>query len=177
MRIAVTGHRDLTARSALAVEAWIRDLLGSHAPGLVGVSCLAEGADQIFARVVLELGGTLEAVVCAADRRRALPATARELYDRLLGAAARTRRLPFAESTSHAHEAANLVMLEAVDELIAVWDGRPARGRGGTAEVVDEARRRGIPVRLVWPPGSARSSAYGRAAFDRFVINSYAAGK
>lgn len=157
-RIAVTGHRDLTPRSAFTVEARIRELLGSRAPEFVGVSCLAEGVDQIFANVVLELGGTLEAVVCAADRRHALPVSARALYDRMLAAATVIRRLPFSSSTSHAHQAANAVMLESVDELIAVWDGRPAAGRGGTAEVVEEARRRGIPVHRVWPPGSARSS-------------------
>ncbi|MEO3822235.1 hypothetical protein [Actinomadura sp. B10D3] len=157
-RIAVTGHRDLTPRSARTVEARIRELLGSRAPEFVGVSCLAEGTDQIFAAVVLELGGTLEAVVCAADLPDALPASARAPYDRMLAAATVVRRLPFASSTSHAHEAANAVMLESADEVIAVWDGRPAAGRGGTAEVVDEARRRGIPVHRVWPPGTARSS-------------------
>ncbi|WP_433464368.1 hypothetical protein [Spirillospora sp. CA-128828] len=157
-RIAITGHRDLTAQSARTVEAQIRDLLDPHAPELVGVSCLAEGVDQIFATVVLELGGTLEAVVCAADRHHDLPASARGLYDRMLAEATEIHQLPFARSTSYAHQAANLVMLESAEELIAVWDGRPASGRGGTAEVVEEARRRGIPVRLVWPPGSARSS-------------------
>jgi hypothetical protein len=32
------------------------------------------------------------------------------------------------------------------DILLAVWDGQAARGRGGTAEVVDYAIRRGVPV-------------------------------
>ncbi len=30
--------------------------------------------------------------------------------------------------------------------LIAVWDGKPARGRGGTAEIVDYARSKGISI-------------------------------
>lgn len=47
------------------------------------------------------------------------------------------------------------------DLMIAVWDGQPARGRGGTGEIVDLALRRGkpvihvpidaaAPVRLLW---------------------------
>ncbi|HZZ31301.1 MAG TPA: DUF4231 domain-containing protein, partial [Phenylobacterium sp.] len=32
------------------------------------------------------------------------------------------------------------------DLLLAIWDGEPARGRGGTADVVDHAIRRGVPV-------------------------------
>jgi hypothetical protein len=40
--------------------------------------------------------------------------------------------------------------------LVAVWDGQPAAGKGGTADIVDYARRHGIEVRIVWPPGTSR---------------------
>lgn len=43
-----------------------------------------------------------------------------------------------------------------VDELIAVWDGKPARGYGGTADVVAYAERTGVPVRVLWPEGASR---------------------
>jgi hypothetical protein len=36
------------------------------------------------------------------------------------------------------------------DILIAVWDGEPARGRGGTANVVEYAQRQRRPILLVW---------------------------
>ena len=52
--------------------------------------------------------------------------------------------------------AASQSMLDLVDTLIAVWDGQPARGYGGTADVVNEARRRGTPVLIVWPDGASR---------------------
>lgn len=38
----------------------------SHLAWSAGVTCLARGADQIFARVVLDLGGTVEVVLPAA---------------------------------------------------------------------------------------------------------------
>jgi hypothetical protein len=42
-----------------------------------------------------------------------------------------------------------------VDRL-AIWDGRPARGYGGTADVVAEAQREGLPVVVLWPEGAQR---------------------
>jgi hypothetical protein len=46
-------------------------------------------------------------------------------------------------------------MLARTDRLYAVWDGKPARGYGGTADVVAEAEKRGIPVTVIWPSLSA----------------------
>jgi hypothetical protein len=39
-------------------------------------------------------------------------------------------------------------MLDRIDVLLALWDGKPARGRGGTAEIVRRAHDLGLPV--VW---------------------------
>ena len=47
-------------------------------------------------------------------------------------------------------------MLRHADELWAVWDGKPARGYGGTADVVACARENGVPVRVIWPAGARR---------------------
>jgi hypothetical protein len=40
--------------------------------------------------------------------------------------------------------------------LLAVWDGTPSQGVGGTADVVAFAGERGVPTAVVWPPGSRR---------------------
>ncbi|WP_395746493.1 hypothetical protein [Prosthecobacter sp.] len=48
-----------------------------------------------------------------------------------------------------------IVMLEAVDVLIAVWDGEPPRGPGGTAQMVAQARAMGIPVLHIQPQDGA----------------------
>ena len=52
--------------------------------------------------------------------------------------------------------AASKLMIETADELYAVWDGKPARSYGGTADVVAYARERGTPVRVIWPDGAQR---------------------
>jgi hypothetical protein len=155
-RIAISGHRRLPGLTADLVETAIRGTLAEAAPSVTGISCLADGADQIFARAVTDLGGGLEAVIPADQYRDGLPADSHPEYDRLLAKAAAVRRLPFAEPTSESYMAASKLMIDAADELIAVWDGQPARGYGGTADVVAYAREHGKPVHVIWPPGAQR---------------------
>jgi hypothetical protein len=123
---------------------------------LTGLSSLADGADQIFARAIIDVGGRIEVIVPAALYRDGLPEEARPEYDRLLVLAAEIHRMPFGESSSESHMAASEFMIDHADELYAVWDGQPARGYGGTADVVAYARQRGIPVRVIWPEGAER---------------------
>ena len=155
-RIAISGHRGFAAATTRLVDEAVRAELTRHAPDVTGISCLADGADQIFARAVTDLGGILEAVIPADGYREGLPADSHPEYDALLARAALVRRLPFTESTTESHMAASKLMLSAADELYAVWDGKPSRGYGGTADVVAYARERGTPVRVIWPDGAQR---------------------
>jgi hypothetical protein len=52
--------------------------------------------------------------------------------------------------------AASELMLGLAGQLWAVWDGQPARGRSGTADVVAAARASGLPIRIIWPHGAHR---------------------
>ncbi len=155
-RIAISGHRGLPATTARLIDQAIRSALAQHAPDVTGITILADGADQIFARAVTDLGGRLEAVIPATEYRAGLPAEAHPEYDRLLAHALDVRRLPFTESTSESHMAASKLMIDEADELYAVWDGQPARAYGGTADVVAYAREQGTPVRVIWPHGAER---------------------
>ena len=155
-RIAISGHRGLPGSTAGLVDEAIRGTLAGAGPGVTGISCLADGADQIFARAVTDLGGSLEAIIPAGQYREVLPADSHPEYDRLLAQAAAVRCLPFTRPTSESYMAASRLMIDAADELIAVWDGQPARGYGGTADVVAYARQHGKPVRVIWPPGAQR---------------------
>ena len=161
MRIAITGHRGLPAATERLVDRDIRDNLAADAAegDLVGVSNLADGADQIFARAVLDAGGRLEVIVPAAHYRDGLPEAAHAGYDTLLSDASKVHRLGYVESTEEAHMAASQAMLASAERLYAVWDGKPARGYGGTADVVAEAEQRGIPVIVIWPEGASRDEA------------------
>jgi hypothetical protein len=123
---------------------------------LVGVSSLADGADQLFAEAILALGGSLEVVLPTARYRESLPAESLPAYDRLLARATAVERLDYEDSTSEAYTTAGRVVVHRSDVLVAVWDGHPARGPGGTGDVVAYARERGVPVEVVWPRGAER---------------------
>jgi hypothetical protein len=155
-RIAISGHRGLSSATTDLVDSAIRAALTEHARDLNGISCLADGADQIFARAVTDAGGRLDVIIPAAQYRGGLPGSARAEYDRLLAQASAVHRLAFAEPTPEAHMAASELMVGNADELYAVWDGKPARGYGGTADVVRYAREHGTPVRVIWPDGASR---------------------
>ncbi|GAA0544156.1 hypothetical protein GCM10010172_27150 [Paractinoplanes ferrugineus] len=159
-RVAVSGHRglpsDVEAYVAAEIGHELRRLTADHHQ-LVGVSCLADGADQIFARAVLAAGGTLEAVIPADDYRAGLPPQARAGLDDLLNRATAVLRCPHPRSTPTAYMDASRLMIDRADRLIAVWDGRPARSFGGTGDVVDYAREKSIPTVVIWPPGVTRT--------------------
>jgi hypothetical protein len=157
MQIAITGHRELPEPTADLVDTAVRQWLDERvdtAP--TGLTCLADGADSIFARAVLDANGSLVVVVPAAEYRDGLPTEHHPAYDALIRRAAEVVRLGHRESTSESHMDASMYMLDRADMLLAVWDGEPARGYGGTADVVKVAEQRGIPVTVIWPEGASR---------------------
>jgi hypothetical protein len=156
-RIGITGHRDLPdatcklVAAAIAIE--LRGLGSVH-----GFSSLAEGADQIFAEQVLKLGGALTAVIPSADYGRSFETSAgKATYRRLRAQATEAIELPFRSSSGEAYLAAGQRVVGLADQLLAVWDGTPSRGVGGTADVVAFAEERGVPTTVLWPPGSRRA--------------------
>ena len=166
MRIGVTGHINLSPETARLVASELhahltekmRDGSGA-ARAMVGVSCLAPGADSVFAEVLLSLGGRLEVILPSADygRARLGPADAATFEDLIRRASSvRTSNCEHAEPA--AFIAANNQMLDAIDHLVAVWDGdHQALLPGGTAHVVQTALSRDIPVTVIWPEGARRS--------------------
>jgi hypothetical protein len=156
-RIGISGHRGLPPPTVALVDAALRaELAGHHPDELIGVSCIADGADSLFAQAVLDRGGQLEVIIPAEQYRAGLPESHHPTYDRLLAAATTVHRMPHTESTSTAHMAASERMLDIVDQLMAIWDGQAARGHGGTADVVNEAQHRHTPVTVIWPNGATR---------------------
>ncbi|MBL8524234.1 MAG: hypothetical protein JNN20_11135 [Betaproteobacteria bacterium] len=168
--VGVTGHRlermpgadldkiritvaDLLSRVRLAAD----DVGGKHAahfasnkPHLRLVTALADGADTIAAEVALAAGWRLDACLPFARdeyERDFAEGEHRESFHRLLDQSAATFALSGTRADAGAsYEAVGHVLLDQVDILLALWDGEPGRGRGGTARVVAEAIARHIPV-------------------------------
>ncbi|MBE3204975.1 hypothetical protein IHE48_29265 [Frankia sp. CH37] len=155
--VGITGHRALSPAVEKYTVARTRRLLSRYPSGdLVGVSCLAEGTDSMFADLVLSLGGQLVVVVPAGNYRDFLPPEHRPVYDRLCVAASRVGKPLAPEVDLEALMSASRALVDEVDELIAVWDGEPARGYAGTGDVVAYARSRNKTVHVVWPAGVTR---------------------
>ena len=150
-----------------------RDCFAPGPPSLRFVSPIADGADQIAAELALELGWELQAILPFArdDYRATLAsASARERFDSLLARATCLLELPGDPDHSlDAYVMTGRATVAHCDLLIAVWDGKPPRGRGGTAEVVQLALTRGTAIIHVPldPRGEARLLW---AAFDPTVI-------
>src|SRR5690348_11265502 len=151
-----------SGRSLLERE---RDCFAPGPARLRFVSPIADGADQIAAEVALELGWELQVVLPfgRADYRASLAnPPARERFDALLGRASCILELPgHSVSQLDAYVMTGRATVAHCDLLIAVWDGLPPRGRGGTGEVVQLAITHGTavihlplqeaaPARLVW---------------------------
>ena len=157
-RIAITGHMNLTPDSVPLVYQAITGALALYAADeLTGISCIARGADSIFAQVVLDLGGKLEVLLPAAGYReqKVKPDHAPQ-FDELTRRATTVRVMPFSEANRVAYEATNEVLVSTCDTLFAVWDGQSGADKGGTESVVKYAHSRGVPVHIIWPQGVSR---------------------
>ncbi|GAA4450314.1 hypothetical protein [Phytohabitans houttuyneae] len=155
-RIGITGHARLAGdTAALVADAIAAELRKHEGDKLCGITCLCDGADQIFAQAVIERGGDLAVVLPADDYRERL--VDRDDFDRLLGKAAHVSRMPFRHSDRRAFKAASEEVLRQCELLLAVWDGLPSRKLGDTADVVGTARAQGLPVVVLWPAGAHRA--------------------
>ncbi|MFE0135702.1 hypothetical protein ACFWY6_29620 [Streptomyces sp. NPDC059037] len=157
MRVAITGHRGLSPEVEQQVRSALAEAVKAYDPAeLVGVSCIADGPDAWFAQAVLDHGGRIEVVLPAEQYRADLPDWHHPTYDELLRRASAVHRTGLDGSGSHAHMTGSELLVDQADTLLAVWDGQPARGYGGTADVVAYAEGKGVPVCVLWPEGATR---------------------
>lgn len=154
--VSVTGHRNL-GRSARRIARRVASecvRLREKYPTrkFVVVSPLAEGADRVVARIAVALLDARLVVPIPLPLRdphgylKDFPRSIKE-FKRMLGKAdaivlapSRSRDSKWRED-NHAREKqyawVGAYVAEHADILFAIWDGKPARGLGGTAQVVN----------------------------------------
>jgi hypothetical protein len=148
MKIGITGHQRLKDpldwdRVRLEMER----ILASFPQPLIGITSLAIGADQLFAEIILQQSGTFEAIIpFAGYELKFAEGDEREKYQHLLNRASRVEILHKIASEEHAYFEAGKRVVDLADTLVAVWDGKPAAGLGGTADVVAYAQQQGKTV-------------------------------
>lgn len=154
----MTRHQGLTPETEVLVSRALADEF-SGIRDLVGVTSLAEGADQLFADHVLATGGQLVVIIPAADYVATFSNdAARARSERVLAHASEVVPMPYETSSEGAYWAAGRQVVERCDRLLAVWNGKPAGGLGGTADVVMYARELGRPITVIWPVCARRIS-------------------
>ncbi|GEP01194.1 hypothetical protein [Methylobacterium haplocladii] len=145
-------------------------------PRLRLLSPLAEGSDRLVAEIALELGYELDVALPFARADYAKDFTdgaSRAAFERFLGpdtapAAYLALDGGRGDDEARSYEAVGRLVVRNCDLLIAVWDGRPAKGRGGTADIVRFSARFGppiwwidataaAPVRFIQTPADLRS--------------------
>lgn len=139
MRVGVSGHRDRDGADWDWVRAEIEAII-ARVDCEAGASCLAPGADLIFAEAILALGRPLIVMKPIAPTDNAADHREKELA--LIAAASEVRRIAGA-SPDEAFFNAGKAVVDDSDMMIFVWDGGPSRGLGGTADIVAYARDRG----------------------------------
>jgi SMODS and SLOG-associating 2TM effector domain 1 len=166
--VGVTGHQDLVADPRLehVIREQIRRIR-AHVPSadtevrLAVVSQLADGADRLLVRIVRkeaqEQGEDwrLEAIL-PFDRSdypkwQEFSEESREKFETLLAGATSVSEPASAEppqDRAAAYESASRQVVGRSDVLIALWDGGPSGGRGGTAETLLHAAARSKPC--IW---------------------------
>lgn len=182
VRIGVTGHRPNRLASldqALARTSFgrafaaVRDAAErarlehpsayADAPVAVRVmSSLAEGADRLAAEVALAAGYELNAILpfpAEEFERDFGDVTSVETFHQLLAQSRATMELDGTHADAvAAYEEASRMVLRQCDVLVALWDGEPGAGTGGTAHTVERGIALGTPV--VWihsaPPHELR---------------------
>jgi hypothetical protein len=144
-------------RIRTALAAVMTEIARGHPRGRCRlISGLAEGADRLAAFVALGLGWSVDAILAFHRSRfeEDFPqASAVGEFRALLAAAATVtepaRRWHMGRPPEDGYDAMGATMLERCQILIAIWDGRGSRGKGGTIEVIDAARRRGVAVHWI----------------------------
>lgn len=140
MKVGVTGHQRLPDPSVWSwVEEKIQEQLRLAKP-LVGISSLAIGADQLFARLVLENRGYLIAVIPSSTYADSFSNDDEKAhYEALKNRADEVQVLPDIEDAEESYLRAGHRVVDLCEVLIAVWDGQPAKGKGGTGDAVNYA--------------------------------------
>lgn len=140
MKIGVSGHRwrdgaDWEWVRARIDEYVVRTRIGS------GYTSLAPGADQIFAASVLDHGKRLVAVIPICRGRIELEEVDKPSFDRFSAQARKIIRVK-GETPDDAFLRSGKRVVNLVDRMVFIWDGAPARGLGGTADIVAYAEKK-----------------------------------
>lgn len=151
MKLGISGHQEIPPAILPRIEVALREEI-ARTRAKSGISSLAKGADQLFAYAIIDAGLPLEAIIPCTNYELTFtdPVSATNFHV-LLNSSRKIETLNYPDPTELAFLAAGQRTVDTCDRMIAIWDGAPAKGQGGTAEIVAYARKVGKPVFVIWP--------------------------
>jgi uncharacterized phage-like protein YoqJ len=154
--IGVTGHRTIPDDHLIRskIQEVINNINLSHNSNLTVISPIAEGSDRLVADVILSIDRNKNKLIVVLPLEKEdymndfkTNASQGEFLN-LLNQADEVITLPETPTRKDAYLQVGKYVTDKCDVLIAIWDGLPSRGKGGTAEIVDYVRS--IKKPLYW---------------------------
>jgi len=166
--VGFSGHRHLgdPAIITAALQTALRRLQAAGPAEWIAISSAALGGDLLFVGEALRARMAWHALLplAPADFRKDFSDSEWNAVEQLLKVAERVQVISNSGSREDAYLDCGVETVNVCDVLLAIWDGAPARGKGGTADVVAYAREIGKPILVIDPAtGSIREEL-----FDRF---------
>ena|ERR1039458_8989587 len=136
----LTGHQQIGNQQTVQwAEGQLSALLASE--GVTeGCMSLAVGADQMYAALLIRQALPYTVVLPCERYEETFFAAEQKAYRFYLSRARSVLRLAFIAPSEEAFYEAGKDVVRRSDILIAVWDGRAAKGLGGTADIVHFAQ-------------------------------------
>jgi hypothetical protein len=139
MKIGITGHQKIESQLIVWLKHTILTEIGKHNIEK-GYTSLAIGADQLFANILIDNHIPVIAIIPSENYVETFNKEQLKAYLNLLTKVESKIELSFEEPTEDSFYKAGKLVVEHSDILFAVWNGLPAEGKGGTADIVEYAK-------------------------------------
>jgi hypothetical protein len=153
--VGFSGHRQIDDPERLnqAIRSALVSLQKLAHGEWLGLSSVAEGGDQAFVEQVRGLGLSWHAILPLPrdEFSKDFTPEAWPKVQALIDGAEHVRVIAENGTREDAYLDCGMSTVEGCDVLLAVWDGEPARGKGGTGDIVAYARSLGRPLILIDP--------------------------
>jgi hypothetical protein len=151
--VGFSGHRQLADADAVAqaVTGALQSLQQEARGEWVALSSVATGSDQLFVAQARAHGLSWHAILPLpkAEFARDFSPDEWQTVEQTLAQAEHVRVITENGTREDAYLDCGMETVNGSDVLLAVWDGEPARGKGGTADVVEYAKSIGKPVIII----------------------------
>ena len=150
LAVGFTGHRKVPyeTKSRQVIRDFLAHQKESHHGILYGICSAAAGGDQLFAESCLELNIPLRILLPrpAEQFRADFDEAPWQRTVRIMENAISVEVTGRQEAQNEQYYDCGIQTVAESQLLVALWDGQPSRGFGGTQEIVSYARKTGHPV-------------------------------